>query len=738
MSQVLVDHGAPPIIPASLLPYQSYEEDPKWQTRFTIMWVVGLGVCVGVWGVWGWVPRRRGRGGAAKVGRLGRTVVAVDSLRMWTPPGLGLNVGQIFIILIYALFALLCIILRAPLLENPNRAGFLALAQLPPVFLFATKNNPLTLFLLGPGADWSKLNYVHRWSARLLLLAALVHGSIWINNHVVFDLPILTQQKEGSGVAALAALCLIALTSVAPVRRVWWSGFLVLHYLLFPAFFITICYHTIYASPWIFPPLAFYAADLLLRILVRWRVVVGRLEARGERREGGWVLVTQHPQPLATPHHGGQHVALRALVGARAWESHPLSVCSAGGGRSVLRGTERGWLLEAMRCRDLDVSALRSARVYVDEGPAPSSFLPRFSSSSSSLIVLSLTNPSSRFSPDPSDPTGMRPLGLLLVARACGDWTRALWDYAAAGEDLDFDEEEEERCEDCGDADADVEAASSSKPDDTAQEKNITKPAPTPTPSRHAHLILEGPYGGPSLRAWEYERVLLVAGGSGAGVALGVLDEIVGRYVRDVNAGEGGRREVRTRKIVWCWCVRSFGAISHLAPYLQQIAAAVAAANASLSSSSSSQSANSNSPPTSPLELHIQIHVTCLCDPLAVPAIPNCVVVEGEGRPEVRGVLGALIRGSSSSFGSAKYGGDAEEGGEKRSASVSEEDMATTGEKAAMGSKEGEGAGEGETTAVFAAGPASLVREAGNAVVAENLRGGGGGGVRFCAEVFTI
>lgn len=39
----------------------------------------------------------------------------------------------------------------------------------------------------------------------------------------------------------------------------------------FSAFFITICYHTIYASPWIFPPLAFYGADLLLR-LFRYRI----------------------------------------------------------------------------------------------------------------------------------------------------------------------------------------------------------------------------------------------------------------------------------------------------------------------------------------------------------------------------------------------------------------------------------------------------------------------------------
>lgn len=36
--------------------------------------------------------------------------------------------------------------------------------------------------------------------------------------------------------------------------------------LSFVAFFITICYHTIYASPWIFPPLAFYGLDILMRM----------------------------------------------------------------------------------------------------------------------------------------------------------------------------------------------------------------------------------------------------------------------------------------------------------------------------------------------------------------------------------------------------------------------------------------------------------------------------------------
>ena len=37
------------------------------------------------------------------------------------------------------------------------------------------------------------------------------------------------------------------------------------------SFFVVLCYHTIYAAPYIYPPLAFYAFDLFFR-MVRTRV----------------------------------------------------------------------------------------------------------------------------------------------------------------------------------------------------------------------------------------------------------------------------------------------------------------------------------------------------------------------------------------------------------------------------------------------------------------------------------
>jgi ferric-chelate reductase len=43
----------------------------------------------------------------------------------------------------------------------------------------------------------------------------------------------------------------------------------------------------------------------------------------------------------------------------------------------------------------------------------------------------------------------------------------------------------------------------------------------------------------------------------------------------------------------------------------------------------------------SSIDLHISIYVTCLCDPEAVPAIPNSVVMLS--RPSVHGLLASFI-----------------------------------------------------------------------------------------------
>ena len=137
-----------------------------------------------------------------------------------------LTCSIVMVIAAYLALLIACITMQAPLLDNPNRAGFLALAQFPVVFLFATKNSILSL-LLGPGNGYEKLNYIHRWAGRGMFIGATVHGALWINNHVVYGLPILGQQKETSGVAAFGVLCVLILTSFRPIRRFFYQWFFV-------------------------------------------------------------------------------------------------------------------------------------------------------------------------------------------------------------------------------------------------------------------------------------------------------------------------------------------------------------------------------------------------------------------------------------------------------------------------------------------------------------------------------
>jgi predicted ferric reductase len=128
-----------------------------------------------------------------------------------------------------------CIVVDVPLASNPNRAGtsrhlfqwedvnelclgFIALAQFPIVFLFATKNSIVSL-LLGPGNGYEKLNFIHRWSGRVMFLGAIIHGALWIRNHLEYGIEIIGQQKETSGIASLGLLGVIVLSSLRPVRR---------------------------------------------------------------------------------------------------------------------------------------------------------------------------------------------------------------------------------------------------------------------------------------------------------------------------------------------------------------------------------------------------------------------------------------------------------------------------------------------------------------------------------------
>jgi len=145
----------------------------------------------------------------------------------------------------------------------------------------------------------------------------------------------------------------------------------------------------------------------------------------------------------------------------------------------------------------------------------------------------------------------------------------------------------------------------------------------------HVTVLMDGPYGGSTLDFAEYETALLVSGGSGVTFALGILDDLVGRIVK-----LGRPNGERTKKVEFVWYIRSFGAIAWFEPMLMHIAKAAQGTS---------------------LEVSFKIFVTCLCNPEAVPPIPNLTV--SISKPSILELLNPLLSlASSPSLGRAAGG----------------------------------------------------------------------------------
>lgn len=56
-------------------------------------------------------------------------------------------------------------------------------------------------------------------------MCAVLHGAFWIANHLRWGLPLIGEQKEGSGMAAMGVLGVVVLASVGIVREKAWSVF---------------------------------------------------------------------------------------------------------------------------------------------------------------------------------------------------------------------------------------------------------------------------------------------------------------------------------------------------------------------------------------------------------------------------------------------------------------------------------------------------------------------------------
>ncbi|KAJ6113344.1 hypothetical protein N7523_006661 [Penicillium sp. IBT 18751x] len=146
------------------------------------------------------------------------------------------------------------------------RTGFIAICQLPLIFLLAGRQN-----IIGFLADMSyaRLNWFHRWIARTLWLTTTIHMGFWFRNWGRYDY--ITYQLKNDpltkrGFAAWCILTFIVLTSAAPVRRLSYEVFVLQHLVTFVGFIVAVWMHAPNeVKVWVWIPIGLLVFDRVAR-----------------------------------------------------------------------------------------------------------------------------------------------------------------------------------------------------------------------------------------------------------------------------------------------------------------------------------------------------------------------------------------------------------------------------------------------------------------------------------------
>jgi hypothetical protein len=189
------------------------------------------------------------------------TPVSIKKWRYYLPP-----MGPILMIIGYFALAVVCSLYR---LDTKNilqweaigyRSGFIAVSQMPLIILLSGKRNIIGALT---GMGYERLLWLHRWVARVLFGTVLIHLGFWFttwNKYNYAATKIRTDKLTQRGLTAGAMLLWIIVFSLAPIRRLSYEVFVVIHIISWLGFFVTLYFHIPQENRiWIWLPLGFWA-----------------------------------------------------------------------------------------------------------------------------------------------------------------------------------------------------------------------------------------------------------------------------------------------------------------------------------------------------------------------------------------------------------------------------------------------------------------------------------------------
>ncbi|KAI8648534.1 FAD-binding FR-type domain-containing protein [Fusarium keratoplasticum] len=222
--------------------------------------------------------------------------------------------------------------------ELRGRSGTLALVNMVPLIILVGRNNPLIPVLK---ISFDTYNLLHRWIGRIVVLEVVIHSIAWAivavadNGWESVRRAITGGLFIGSGTVGTAAVMMMLILSLSPIRHAFYETFLNTHIILATVAFVCTWAHCASASipgglpelPWIMAIMALWFADRLARMV---RLAYANWSGRGftyamcEPMPGEVTRVTlQLPKSMDIK--PGMHAYLR-FWGVNAWESHPFSI----------------------------------------------------------------------------------------------------------------------------------------------------------------------------------------------------------------------------------------------------------------------------------------------------------------------------------------------------------------------------------------------------------------------------
>jgi predicted ferric reductase len=146
------------------------------------------------------------------------------------------------------------------------RCGVVTLGQLPLIFLLSSKNNIIGHLC---GISYERLNWLHRWCARTMLLTATIHMGYFFaswNQYDYIGYKLKNDMISWKGLVAWCTLVWIVFSSMTPIRGWCYELFVIQHLISFAVFTGFVYIHIpADTKAYVWVPVALFLLDRTIR-----------------------------------------------------------------------------------------------------------------------------------------------------------------------------------------------------------------------------------------------------------------------------------------------------------------------------------------------------------------------------------------------------------------------------------------------------------------------------------------